>query len=610
MGVPLTVGLVVPFWPSSTQEDNDVTSEHSDSASSLRHSAHHPLASPTLSTEGSSGILPTTALPTTARDRALVDSKAHHHNYSPAYAGMMRPRKVSGGAAERERERLQAEREREREREKTPGSTSPLLRAVAGPSSSSASTGAGPSNPSVRRPTITSSSGASGGAYDPQVTKVLSQASAALSSSTDLTPYAADDEDVSSSTDPLSITPSDSISPPVTARDQTSSTRSGAPGGAAGLHLSTLPAAPLTEAALAHPGSSNITPVAMPMTRSPFAGVAAQARASTASSSAGSAAVQHGREDSDSLSQSGAASEADSVDVDAAHRQPVASGSKPRQGAASEDGGEDGDVSDGGTASPYDGDVEFAARTPVSQQVAHLNNLGLDRDSTTPSPAGRTPTSPRSGDDGTSSVRDVPTRKYSQSEDAPTPTAAHGAEEERTGEATPAEIHAALLRLNSPAKLARFLASGKKASSSGEPASKVKLYLQTRFDVATMTGCTAHLRAAKLCLGGTEQPQQVRVVAGVVAASEQETLQLAQRAGLARGCRWVDEVIEGVPMLSGLSPIARGREEERVRVQAFLKEIGVEWAARFVAVGGSEEVGEDEDDDEDESNVLKLPHFG
>jgi hypothetical protein len=141
----------------------------------------------------------------------------------------------------------------------------------------------------------------------------------------------------------------------------------------------------------------------------------------------------------------------------------------------------------------------------------------------------------------------------------------------------------------------------------------VRIFVQTIFDVPTLATCTSLLRTAKMCLG-PGLANQVRIVAGVVAdvpapaigdlggaTGVQEGvsspvglgLGLEQRAGLARSCRWVDEVVEGVPYFRELdssatltdvaiSTSSTSASSSRGDLGKLLKDVGAVWSARFV----------------------------
>lgn len=604
------------------QEDNDAFSEHSDSASSAPRLLSEALSSPTQFPRG---------IPTTARDRALVDSKAHRHNYSNAFAGVLPPAGQKGRVSNTDY---------------TPTSASSGLRtsqsaitSASGPTASSSGTGL--PHQSARKSFSTT------GRVDPSVTATLSQAAAALSSSSsnDLSRYAADDEDKSSESSKTgragsidSNSTDDQIRPLAVKR---------AAGGPLSLHSLPEPAAVLS-----------IADASTPRPPSTFNS------GTSASSLFPSASLQ--RQDSTSSGLDGDSepqSIASSISLREGYRAPL----NIRDGA-----GDEGDASDGGTASPYDGDVEFAARTPVSQQIVN-NQIGQQQQQSSPSrssgPTASFDNSPASllaglspptdllriSNSGTSevgqSVKDVPCRVYTATggpsvttgapvgggpasaaalPNAASPTSALTSQSAQHPSA--AEIHSHLISLNPPHLVARLFAHAAGAESSSNASSlsssspptlasvsgsapthastrapTARIFVQTIFDVPTLARCTSLLRTAKMCLG-PGLANQVRIVAGVVAdvpppppSSDGSSAQglglglgLEQRAGLARSCRWVDEVVEGVPYFPELDsnatltdkPVLASSSTSPMQARGdlgkLLKDVGAVWTARFV----------------------------
>ncbi|PWN21046.1 hypothetical protein BCV69DRAFT_182387 [Microstroma glucosiphilum] len=640
----------------ASEEDNDAFSEHSDSASSAPRLLSETLGSPTQLPRG---------IPTTARDRALVDSKAHRHNYSNAFAGILAP----GG-----------QKGRVPNTDYTPSGASSGLRASQNPGMSTSgpiasSSVSGPSHQSGRKSFSTT------GRVDPSVTATLSQAAAALSSSSsnDLSRYAADDEDKSSESSKTgraasidSNSTDDQIRPLALKR---------AAGGPLSLHSLPEPAAALSIVDASTPRPPNSA-------NSLLASANLQREASTSSEL-----------DGDSESQSVASS--------LSHREGFKAPLNVRDGA-----GDEGDASDGGTASPYDGDVEFAARTPVSQQIVNQQISQLQQQASPSRNAGTTfafdnspasvlaDLSPPADSLGSSnslasdvgqSVKDVPCRVYTatagpsvatgapigdgQTSDTSLPNAASASStltSQGTQHPSAAEIHSHLITLNPPHLVSRlfahaagvessaiassssappalstsFLASGSTSATASAQAPTVRIFVQTIFDVPTLATCTSLLRTAKMCLG-PGLANQVRIVAGVVAtappppapplgetapadmAATGSTLALEQRAGLARSCRWVDEVVEGVPYFRELDSSATLADaagpsssssltstasslQTRGDLNKLLKDVGAVWCARFVRgieveVTGSGRGGVPTTGDEQEGGLILLP---
>jgi hypothetical protein len=230
-------------------------------------------------------------------------------------------------------------------------------------------------------------------------------------------------------------------------------------------------------------------------------------------------------------------------------------------------------------------------------------------------------------------VRDVPSRKYSVS--TQTQGSGHslvGDDVASSSEAGPshprelsaAEVHARLVKVNSTATMARLAEAVTGNTDSNGHREPLRLYLQTSFDVPTLSHCSSLLRTAKLCLGdGTsgssnnKDTPQIRIIAGVVASTtngdrgQSETLPLEQRAGLAKNCRWVDEVIEGVPSFSSLGAETDTEDpsQSSASLRDFLRQVGADWAARMVRRGEAEEEEDsgDEDDEASRPRILRLP---
>lgn len=252
----------------------------------------------------------------------------------------------------------------------------------------------------------------------------------------------------------------------------------------------------------------------------------------------------------------------------------------------------DDDVSDEGTASPYDGDVEFSARTPVSQQIsaAHMGgNGGFLAQAASVAAAHATAATPPATQAGSSrpstarrQVEDAPVRTFQKMEVGAThQTIAEGAATPRSAEDGASFNPAKAVARASDAPMAQ---AGNEATSAealrtrivtlnkssavisrlrqSRPTATIRVYvgapandLFSRIDLLTLN--TAMLRVAKLGVAATAgDGVEVQVVAGITSdddASEGGGLALpaVQRAALARGCRWVDEVMEGVPRAAG-----------------------------------------------------------
>lgn len=295
------------------------------------------------------------------------------------------------------------------------------------------------------------------------------------------------------------------------------------------------------------------------------------------------------------------------------------------------------DISDDGTASPYDGDVEFAARTPVSHQPPNLNNeqRGYAEERSTNRgdqpwirqtsahassaqhslPSARQ--APRIGDTFQASVAtDPPTRAYASlavTEGSATtaPNSTRQLSPIASSSSLTSEQPAVLIQEWTD-RLNRRTGRGEDESELGRGNAEIVLYVQVLFDLTSLSQSSAYLRTAKLSLGArglsaaeaTKADEQcphglgqraVKVVAGVVADASKDshsapttTLPLQQRAQLARSSRWVDEVIEGVPYHPSLDAFT-GREpepNESQNIACLLEEVGAHFAAVGVHVDG------------------------
>ncbi|CAO1615829.1 unnamed protein product [Parajaminaea phylloscopi] len=619
----------------ASEEDNDAFSEQSDSASTknARLAVSPTQAQPSIH-----------ALPTTARDRALAGSRPCAATSSSQQ--QRRPPIATGSSASNA----------------VPESQSPLRRATAVGSSQPVSSGvASGSHPpaSLRRPSQTG-----GPERDPAVAATLTQASIALSSSSsvDLSRYGADDEDTAASQDgeaqlELQALDEDLLSSTdaLVRRDGASTARplttplpsEAAPSvrAAAGpLNLSSLPTWQYSSAQ----NSSTPTPLAMPSPRGAHGPASASSAGSHApqsinSSSGDSLGDEVVSDAASAFEDLGIDSEADadsasSAPLDSAERPHVSASSTGRSNGAEGNNGEqetEEDASDGGTASPYDGDVEFAApRTPLSQGGVQLNavlaSAGASSSDTIASAATGAGTAGTAAESTSqmqrNDVRDVPCRAYGAAHtdrDGASAEAQASPSREKVAHTTTArakgrplsgglsigstelsaeEIHAHLLKLNEPEVLAQF--------QSEASTSKVKLYVEADFDIAFLSRCTSLLRTAKLCLVATgnaaasetvkETLRSLDVVAGIpaeyagdqAASSASGRLPMQERASLARSCRWVDEVVEGVPRLAaaedrGGSSIGGGGEDSQARMRSVLADVGAQYFARFVKTAPS-----------------------
>ena len=452
------------------------------------------------------------------------------------------------------------------------------------------------------------------------VAATLAKASAALSSSssTDLSTYGGDDEatvddDEADDGRSTSHEASSSIAA-ATKPSGSSATTSGINRGVSGLRLGSLPPPP------ARPGNSSAstTPIAIPVPG---------ARGAIGP-------TWMSRQDSDYLGDAddddedgggvagvgGFGSEADDEAVKAPRAvQPAATGtSAAPPGAAGgasrvkvtgkDDATDDDDVSDGGTASPYDGDVEFAARTPVSQQIAssHGGASGSGAHAVAAAVPVASPSEQLQPIAPRREVCDAPMRSYQRAPASNTTATVEGSATPRTGDAaglglsptlgstggtslsaqnggepSSSSLRASILALNEQSGVLARLRS--QAGSAG-PAHVVRIYvgapdvdLFARID--GLAQCTAMLRVAKVGVAAAaaaaaeEASIDVHVIAGIAvndeAGSDEGLLRLpaAQRAALARGCRWVDEVIEGVPRAA-----VAGREDVAMR-RALLEQV-------------------------------------
>lgn len=311
-----------------------------------------------------------------------------------------------------------------------------------------------------------------------------------------------------------------------------------------------------------------------------------------------------------------AGSEAESRDVTARinPRKPGLEAGDTKEGSAhgilsaAQEGSDE--VSDGATASPYDGDVEFAARTPISQQVTHLSSAQVvaNAASSPPMPAPATLADKAGGDIQTAKVRDrenpvsdVPCRNYLA-------TGKARSSSRSSMELSQEDIRAQITALNSSEVAAAAIVRSKEGDTSSrsgpnqprDPSRVVRIYVQASFeDLAGFTASTAQWRVAKLSGGSnstdalsnsvtnTGKPALdapgtgVHVIVGVTravsAAQSATSLSPADRAMLARNCRWVDEVVEDVPPLDRVPD-----DDDGSATNQLLQEIGADFLAQFV----------------------------
>ncbi|PWN26313.1 hypothetical protein BDZ90DRAFT_280833 [Jaminaea rosea] len=570
----------------ASEEDNDNFSEHSDSASSMHHQRQQqnrslPSASHTSSLHTVLSASPSSAsscssssavgkpqdvsgqvmntLPTTARDRVLMDSRGHAYQTQGSHqqAGQMR-KASSGSSAAANTESL----------------SSP---SVGGPSSSSASFAAPhavlpPSSTTSTRRGNPSAPGSSG------VPHTLAQASAALSSSssTDLSMYGGDDEAAGEDdNEEVGFRSTLDARAPSLTLGQLSTTINSRPHPS--LRLDSLPPPPRHP----NPSSAMTTPIAVAGARGAIG------------------PTWMSRQDSDYLGDAddedgdggavGFMSEDDSLAPRSPHS--VQTGSVSAKSTDDDAATTDDDVSDEGTASPYDGDVEFSARTPVSQQIsaAHMGgNGGFLAQAASVAAAHATAATPPATQAGSSrpstarrQVEDAPVRTFQMEVGATHQTIAEGTATPRGAEDGASFNPAQAVARASDAPMAKAGNEGTSAEAlrtrivtlnkssavisrlqQSSPTATIRVYvgapangLFSRIDLLTLD--TAMLRVAKLGVAATAgNGIEVQVVAGISSdddASEGGGLALpaAQRAALARGCRWVDEVMEGVPRAAG-----------------------------------------------------------
>lgn len=580
------------------------------------------------------------------------------------------------------------------------------------------SLGAGPSNLSNSRRSYPAQGGSPFSSLLARDTTAhtLSNATSTLasSSSADLTQYGADDEGkgepVAGPGGGLRLHRVDSIGSSSTASlvpdiysDAPTSSKSRET--ASGLNLGSLPGpllgASATNITPGHTTASASTPVAVPPPKS-------LVKQSSTGPQPKKSSRQHLKDDYLAFPYgSGADSDiqpfSDTSSVSSMGRNPVAGPAPPTMAAvgtaftrapnqADSEGHRSGSDTDQGTASPYDGDVEFAARTPVSMQVTNINNQSLgpsgaavsvahgttsgakdsgtvkqgfypktaDMASTSISPshlstalaaasvsshgasadvessvesssppvvrggshrqtilAVGSPSTPQSFLGAKpAEVKDVPSRVYSSGSTLTHSSSNRGANVQPSfgldsnalarssdtvsrsrhrspdeSRARPAEPDGETIRelmqsLNGRSKLTTLFERGHIASSS-DSRRPLKIYVQTTFDLPSLEGCSSRLRTAKLSRGRGDTTRDVTVVAGVTDNPDDSTghtLPLQQRAALARNCRWVDEVVEGVPHLSTLDQSSgklSADSAHQLQIQRILKDVGADCAARF-----------------------------
>lgn len=635
----------------SLQEDNDAFSEHSDSASIQN---VRMIASPS----SSSVREPIHALPTTARDRALVDSR-------PAAAGSSaQPRQSLGATCAALNGFLSS-------------NASPLRKLTVASTQSIAGQSSSYSLPFAHAPhtSFGRSSGDQGSGRDSTVAATLAQASAAMSSSSsaDLSRYGGDDEDATSG-----FTNSGSVRSGSHRFDSIdSSSTDGVRGGSSvqvgalgaelaalaptsreappsrDLNLSSLPKRQQSTSSI-HTNSTSMG-LAIP---TPHGGditadfVTGGYDADNVSSSSCNSGRVRGRESSDAGNRSvkldsdylNVSSEAKSGLAPGAAALAPLSGGKPSAshlsvlagltnarsaGHKASSADADADLSDGGTASPYDGDVEFAARIPVFQSVAQQHSAAVALGE----PVVPLLTSQSQRLAIRNDARDVPCRAYATAQAeaasasegsrphllpspptrrqdfasaviAPNPGSQFAKPSAGQPELSLDEIYSGLSSLNQPQVLAQLRS---KASTS-----RVKLYVEADFDILQLSRCASLLRTAKLCLAGagtgsnpvtrsTEPSSAIDVVAGIPTSAEDSEdaasagvipsaagqLPIAERASLARSCRWVDEVVEGVPRLA-FKYTGDDYDDDRRhhdRMHSVLADVGAQYCARFVCIG-------------------------
>ncbi|CAO1634352.1 unnamed protein product [Sympodiomycopsis kandeliae] len=620
---------------------------------------------------------------------------------------------------------------------------------------------AGPSllsNHGSRRP-HTQSPPLRNGAYHPQHSLGNATSSLASSSSTDLAQYGADDEgkgqpipgagggaelqrfDSIGSSSTGSLAPHD-VAVGEKPRSTSGNSKRLSQGAATGLSLGSLPSPDLRSVDQTPPQpnltSASATPLAVP-TPTPRQMGSRPKRTSRSKLDEDYLAFQY---ESGQESDCQAPSEASSFSS--------VNNSRPIHAAASgiaftraanktdSEGHRSGSDTDRGTASPYDGDVEFAARTPVSMQVTNMNSqavssngnssglvgnaasggqpvgggtlnkdhataLGFTRQGSVLTSSGssapispsqlshalaaasvsshgasadiessvesssppfhrsshrQTITSPAAfmgaskGSSTSAPVKDVPTRVYSSGatligrktpsqaearqafmsdeenttlQDALSSKASNepsATDKERAAEPDCKVIMSLMQSLNSRSKLNTLLKDGHSAPRR----TPLKIYVQTSFDVPTLEDCSRRLRTAKLCRSRADSAGDVIVIAGVMDNASHDgsagILPLQQRATLARNCRWVDEVVEGVPTLNALeqsSGAVSTDSAEQLQIQRILKDVGADCAARFCRVpsasndqAGSETLKQVEGSSstgEEMSKILALPLF-
>lgn len=219
----------------------------------------------------------------------------------------------------------------------------------------------------------------------------------------------------------------------------------------------------------------------------------------------------------------------------------------PLSGAGKASGHEsDDEATDGATANPYDGDVEFAARTPATHQTATGTHA-------TPAPAHPSAAASPGMVSGGSAPSDVPSRRFISTVEAANltraPSEQHGSPETPEKPVPMASVsairnfvHRAIYEPD-PQRPYRINVPPDGGKNAQRP---VRIYADGVYDLFHYAHAL-QLRQAKMSF------PCVHLIVGVVSselcASHKNTpvMTSQERYMCVRNCKWVDEVVEDVP---------------------------------------------------------------
>ena len=213
--------------------------------------------------------------------------------------------------------------------------------------------------------------------------------------------------------------------------------------------------------------------------------------------------------------------------------------------------GEGEEAHDGAAANPYDGDVEFAARTPVTQQVSMSPAASHV---VAPGGSGHWVGSSSGGLSGlgvATAPVDVPCKRYISSVTAAALTAPGVGEAKEAGEetvamASPASIRAFIHKAIYEPDPARPYRINQPVDGGKNPARPIRIYADGVYDLFHYAHAL-QLRQAKLFF------PSVHLIVGVVSSAScakhknAPVLTSSERYTSVRNCKWVDEVAEDAP---------------------------------------------------------------